>query len=573
MRSDIRSVMSALDADVQRDLERHEPGTVHLEVVARHPVALEIRAEAILEHAVDRRAADAICRDEHRVPRPGPAEGRGRARDRARALRHRLVVGCRHRALLHGEGRGGVAADLLRSLGVGATPGRQRVGDAQHVGGAEDDVGEGGAADVSRPAVADPVVGGEGGARDGRRCVLSVAEAQQGRAIGLGLDDERALVAGASEQVGERHPFEGALGLSAADRDRRQRCARIGHERIHGPARRSEHLQRPGTRVADAPCRIADADGIAAAASTDRGEVGDDHVDALEDGLEFVADLPAGQFGAEPGGQRDFEQHVARPRHGTGERADAECRTESRRNLHRVGVAGGRRAFEMGERHRAERIIDHAGSVVGQHDVAPCLRRLDAVHGEAQRGGQRVIGMPADLGDVGDAVREERSGRVGRQLHIDEPHRPAPARVGVGVAIPRRLGLSDDQHIARSQPRVCPAEGGGGGAGGQRRVEPAPRPEAEDVQITVQHRVFDRLEHDRARRERQLLVARAGRDPRRQVRHPGEHSGRRRQQERRGGLVEGDLHPRARVAAVVHPVVDEASVRVAATTRLRAVCR
>ena len=94
-------------------------------------------------------------------------------------------------------------------------------------------------------------------------------------------------------------------------------------------------------------------------------------------------------------------------------------------------------------------------AVIGEDDVAPRGRGLDAVDREAQGSGERVLLMPADLGHVLHAVVEEGAGGVLRGAHLHEPHREAATGVGVLTGPSRgRDGLREHEHLAGAQRRM-----------------------------------------------------------------------------------------------------------------------
>ena len=84
-RAHVAPEMARLHAHEEVDLERHVHRIVELRVVTRHAIAIDVARDERLEVGVDRQAARAIDRDEHRVPAPGPAQGGGGPLDVRRA--------------------------------------------------------------------------------------------------------------------------------------------------------------------------------------------------------------------------------------------------------------------------------------------------------------------------------------------------------------------------------------------------------------------------------------------------------------------------------------------------------
>ena len=115
--------MAAPHADMQRDVERHEPRRADLEVVAGHAEALEVAAQPRPERRVNRAAAEPVGGDEHGVPAAGPAERRRGALHVGAPLGGGGIVGGGHRALLGAKRLGRVAArrlDVFRIDAAGA---------------------------------------------------------------------------------------------------------------------------------------------------------------------------------------------------------------------------------------------------------------------------------------------------------------------------------------------------------------------------------------------------------------------------------------------------------------------
>ena len=214
---------------------------VDLEVVAGHAKALEVAAQPRLEARVDRRPAEAVGGDEHRVPAAGPAEGRRGALHFGAPLGGRRIVGGGDRALLGAERLGRVAPRRVDVFGIDAA--RPRAWGwctvVEHARDVADDVGDGLRPDVAGGAVADAVgrlerrVPRDRAAGRARRRRNAAARCRRSRSPRRSAASSRV----ACEQVAARHPAAGnGLELARQLGDQRQRVVRIAQRATRSPA-------------------------------------------------------------------------------------------------------------------------------------------------------------------------------------------------------------------------------------------------------------------------------------------------------------------------------------------------
>ena len=136
----------------------------------------------------------------------------------------------------------------------------------------------------------------------------------------------------------------------------------------------------------------------------------------------------------------------------------------------------------------------------------------------------------------------------------------AAAGVGVGrLAGARALALLEDEHRAGCEVGVMAAQGRARGPGRQAAAVVPPGVEEQVVEVgeQVDRPRRDRLEPLRAGGDGGPVVAAVGLDPRGHARHRGAE---REVAADHGVGADRELEPRARVAAVVHRVVDQRGV-------------
>ena len=189
----------------------------------------------------------------------------------------------------------------------------------------------------------------------------------------------------------------------------------------------------------------------------------------------------------------------------------------------------------------------------------------------AQRLGERVVGVPGDLGDGhagrGRRLLEEPARRVDAAGHRDQPHRVAVGGIGVDLGAGGGVGgLGEHEHVALAQQRVVATQRRRGGP----RVAGRPRARPRCGRRARRGRRGARRRHRRGRQgSRTPPAAPAGRRARSSP-VPGASvlssvevtrvKARESRWERGGGGRRPQPQPHPGVAPLVHAVVDEPGV-------------
>ncbi len=215
---------------MHRDVQRHANRVFDFEVHTGHAVEVEIRFDLGFEARIERQIAGTFDRHEHREPTARPTKRCRRARDTRHQHRAIRIVLRRNAALLRAEGNRSILPDVLAGLGINATEGRQRIGEARNKaapGKAAIHQHDRIAADVAARSVANAIRRGKRHLGASGQAIHIVAEAQEDRAVIFNFRDKRRRVGAGLQEVAFRCPVQCVVVYVAArELEHRQRVDR-----------------------------------------------------------------------------------------------------------------------------------------------------------------------------------------------------------------------------------------------------------------------------------------------------------------------------------------------------------